>query len=278
MIIELFGPPGAGKTTFARALAARLRRSGQTVDLMLSYRPAELSPATDVRTHRISSGLRRLARPLAETLTMTRHPITSAQHLSSAWELIKIIPPSHILWRLRLAQYLLRLSRAWFQASEAEHVVLFDQAFVQAVCSLALLCGAANARSISQALDKIPKSDLLIMLQAPADVLEARLYERQKHESRMERLLELDLATSLKSSVIIDNLLELLPSKGRQIAIVTSLDQVSLEDGLTRVENKVVAQFSSKKRSTMDENPAGLESSSGDRHLASSTRPLVEEG
>jgi thymidylate kinase len=278
MIIELFGPPGAGKTTFARALAASLRRNGQTVDLMLSYRPAELSPATDVHAHRVSSVLRRLARPLAETLTMTRHPITSAQHLSSAWDLIKIIPPSHILWRLRLAQYLLRLSRAWFQASEAEHVVLFDQAFVQAVCSLALLCGSANVRSISQALDKIPKSDLLIMLQAPVDILEARLCERQSHESRMERLLELDLATSLKSSVIINNLLELLPSKGRQISIVTSLDRVSLEDGLTRIEKKIAAQFGSKKRPTTDENPAGLESSSADRHLAAPRRPLVEEG
>ena len=35
MIIEAFGPPGAGKTTFSRALAQRLRQRGYTVDLIL---------------------------------------------------------------------------------------------------------------------------------------------------------------------------------------------------------------------------------------------------
>ena len=41
MIIELFGPPAAGKTTFARTLATRLRDLGHPVELMLSYRPSE---------------------------------------------------------------------------------------------------------------------------------------------------------------------------------------------------------------------------------------------
>ena len=35
MIIEAFGPPGAGKTTFNRALAQRLRQRGYSVDLIL---------------------------------------------------------------------------------------------------------------------------------------------------------------------------------------------------------------------------------------------------
>ena len=44
MIVELFGPPGVGKTTFASALTAFLRQRGQAVDSLMSYRPAEQAP------------------------------------------------------------------------------------------------------------------------------------------------------------------------------------------------------------------------------------------
>jgi hypothetical protein len=245
---------------------------------MLSYRPAENSPATDTHEHQVSPVLRRLVRPLAETLTMARHPISFLHHLSTAQDLIKTMPPSQILWRLRLAQYLLRLSQAWSQASKAEHVVLFDQAFVQAVCSLALLCESSNQRLISRALDKSPESDLLVLLQAPRDILEARLRERQQRESRMERLLELDLATNLRSAAIIDCLFELLPSKGRQVAIVASLDQHSLQDGVESIERQVAAQFDSQPRAAWSGNPADIDPLKTDRQLAIPTQPLVEEG
>jgi adenylate kinase family enzyme len=45
MIIELFGPPAAGKTTFARTLAAQLGTCGRPAELILSYRPAETAGA-----------------------------------------------------------------------------------------------------------------------------------------------------------------------------------------------------------------------------------------
>ena len=41
MIIELFGPPAAGKTTLAHALAAALMKNGFDVHLIVSSRPAE---------------------------------------------------------------------------------------------------------------------------------------------------------------------------------------------------------------------------------------------
>jgi tRNA uridine 5-carbamoylmethylation protein Kti12 len=41
MIIELFGPPGVGKTTLAFALVDRLQKRGWDVKSVFSYRPNE---------------------------------------------------------------------------------------------------------------------------------------------------------------------------------------------------------------------------------------------
>ncbi|MER8486312.1 AAA family ATPase [Mesorhizobium sp. M1322] len=40
MIIEIFGPPGSGKTTFAHALARRLCGDGYHAKVVLSYQPS----------------------------------------------------------------------------------------------------------------------------------------------------------------------------------------------------------------------------------------------
>jgi thymidylate kinase len=253
MIIELFGPPGAGKTTFARTLAAHLRERGYTVDLVLSHRPAERSaheirPASDLPTRQISSAIRRLTRPLAEMLTMARHPFTNSQDVRTALNLIKILPPTNSLWSLRLAQYVSRLSRAWFQASNTGHVVLFDQAYVQVVCSLVLLSGVVDEVPISHALDSIPKADLLVRLDAPIEILEARLRDRQRLASRIDRLLEFDLATNLRSLAVVDRLQELLRKGGVQVMNATLLDQHSLNEAVKQVEKQITGQFRTEQR------------------------------
>jgi hypothetical protein len=177
-------------------------------------------------------------------LTMARHPFTVSHDVGTALNLIKILPPSSTIWSLRLAQYLSRLSRAWFQASNTGHTVLFDQAFVQAVCSLVLLCGVADELLISHALDAIPQSDLLIRLDAPTEILEARLRDRQRLESWIDRLLEFDLATNLRSLAVVDCLHELLRKRGRQVTNAASLDQHSLNEAVEQVERQITAQFS----------------------------------
>lgn len=247
MIVELFGPPGAGKTTFAQALAARLHENGYAVDVILSHRPGERSPCdkspvSDRRRRQILPMISRLAGPFGKMLSMARHPFTVSRDARAALTLIRVMPPSDVLWQLRLTQYLMRLSQTWARAADAGRIVLLDQGYIQAVCSLAMLSGTTDETSISQALDYTPKSDLAVLLSAPTEVVETRLRDRERRASRMERLLELNLATSLKSLAIVECLDAALRKKGMQVAHAASLDQGSLHESVERVAAKIVTQ------------------------------------
>jgi hypothetical protein len=126
--------------------------------------------------------------------------------------------------------------------------VLFDQGFVQAVCSLALRAGVANDTPIADALDYVPKSDLLIRLEAPLELLKARLHDRRRLQSTVEQLFEPDLKTSLASIPMIDRLHNLLLQRGRSVLSVSSLDQRSLGDSMDMIEKEVIAKCSTEHR------------------------------
>jgi RecA/RadA recombinase len=247
MIIELFGPPGAGKTTFARALSARLRERGHLAELKLSFRPTEglpaLDPCGDAAGRFQNVVIHRLSRPLGEMLTIVRHPFTNSRDVKTAVHLLRLLPPTNILASIKNGQYISRLSHAWYEKSRAAHVVLFDQGFVQAICSLALLAGAANEAPIASALDYAPISDLLIRLEAPLELLRIRLNDRRRLQSTIEQLLEPDLKTSLASISMIDRLHNLLLQRGRSVLSASSLDQRSLGESVNMIEKEVMKRL-----------------------------------
>jgi thymidylate kinase len=254
MIIELFGPPGVGKTTFAQALSARLSGRGLTVEVTMSSRPLENPSVHRCRKPQASPHstvvVQRLAKPLIDLLATGSYGFTNTQEVSQAIKLVKLIPAKNIFWTIRLFRYLLQLSRSWRHASLSNHIVLFDQAFVQAVCSLALLARVSDDKSIALALDSVPKPDLLIRLDAPQQIIESRLRDRHRLQSRFERLFELDIRTSLKSIQIIDQLNDLLRERNRPVTRLDCVDQPSLCEAVERAEQEVMANFGAEQDST----------------------------
>jgi thymidylate kinase len=242
VIIELFGPPGSGKTTFAHALTTRLRRRGIVADIVLSFRPAEQAPVLVpivFKRQYLNAVAFRLSRPIVELLAIASHPFANYRDFRIAMDLVSLLCPANFFSSIREMQYLVRLSHSWYERSGFPGIALFDQGFVQAICSLALSYRADDA-SIANALDSAPKSDLLIRLDAPPRLLESRLKNRRRSQGTIERLFELDLNTSLSSVTMIDRLHNLLLKQRRSVLRASSINQRALDESLNVIEQAVI--------------------------------------
>ena len=246
MIIEIFGPPCVGKTTLAHALTARLREQGLKVELALSYRPSELSPgamANSPDRRPLADAARRLTRPVVEMLATGGDLFGKSPEAVTATTLLALLPPRNILWSARLRQYIWRRAHLWNASQQPAGIAIFDQAFIQVVYSLAVLGAPVNERQIAQALDAVPMPDLLVRLEAPFDLVKSRLIERRRRQGTIERLLEVDLQTTLESLGVIDRLHELLHERGQSVICVDSADPHSLDGAVEQLEREVMARF-----------------------------------
>jgi thymidylate kinase len=246
MIIELFGPPCVGKTTFAHALAARLRGKAPAVELALSYRPSEVSPdamAASSGRSQIVDAAQRLTRPILEMLASGSDLSGRSPEAHMAATLLKMLPPKSILWAARMRQYIWRRGHLWRDSQHAAGIVIFDQAFIQVVYSLLVLGGRADEALIAQALDAVPMPDLLIRLEAPLELVRARLVDRRRRQGSIERLLEIDVRKNLETIGVIDVLHDLLRKRGQTVICIDSADPRQLDEAMCRLEHEVMARF-----------------------------------
>jgi thymidylate kinase len=237
MIIEFFGPAAAGKTTFAHALCKRLNERGHDADVVLSYRPgSEMSSPAGGGLF----ALRRIFRGIIAITSMAARPVASKSQFNLTLKLIRALPPRSIIWFVRLSQYVLRLSQCWNSSAESAQIVIFDQAFVQVVCALALYNERATDASLQRALCLVPKADLMIRLNAPPEMLAARLRERLRFEAPAERFFEADVDRNLAAIPIVDRVDGLLRRhRGASISF-DSLDHPSLCEALDKAEEMIL--------------------------------------
>ena len=249
MIVEFLGPPSVGKTTLANALVVRLRDAGCPVELVSSYRPTEIAGSRSARpvgrcNRPSTAALRRLTRPAFELLAALRKLSDGSVEADLSKVLIGMLPPRSFLWSLRLRQYVLRLSRAWrHSANQNRGIALFDQAYAQAVCSLAFLSGMTDPEHIGHALDCVPHSDLIIQLCAPREVLVQRLLERKRGQSGFERLFELDLDANLELAPIAERVHEVLRGRGWRTISIASDGREPLSQAVDRIASELTAML-----------------------------------
>ncbi|MBZ9849993.1 hypothetical protein LB565_18575 [Mesorhizobium sp. CA14] len=169
-----------------------------------------------------------------------RHPIRRAAFklasgMHSKWmghhsltnDIFSLLPPKNDLWATRLNWHFEGLIRLWKAALLADETIsIFDQGMVQFVCSLVLFSGITDPERVSRALALIPKPNLLVRLQAPREILEVRLRERQHTLGILQKLLELDMKRSLDQIEHVNLVEELLESSGVPISSHESLDAV----------------------------------------------------
>lgn len=237
MIIELFGPPASGKTTFANALAIALEKDGFDVELIASSRPAERGSTAPGNARALSSSRTVFTAPLsrAAKLTGAAHVLlTAAPRDEVTSGLLELLPPRTLSRWIRCRRFLSLLSHSWESATTSDRIVIFDQGFLTALCSMALFAVSAERRLLLRGLTLIPRPHLLIRLDLPREALEARLQSRLARQSPIERWFEFDLKTSLEQIEMTNAIVDMLLENGEHMLNVSSLDHRMLEEGLDR--------------------------------------------
>jgi thymidylate kinase len=235
MIIELFGPPAAGKTTLAHALAPALEKNGFEAQLVVSSRPAERGSFQVERA--LSRHRAALTAPLnrAAKLVGAAPILLGARSDELTASLIDLLPPRSLLRTIRYRRYLSLLSRSWKMASTSDRIVIFDQGFMTALCSMALLAQPVDRSIMIRGLALIPRPNLLVRLDAPRETLEARLRMRLGRQGAIERLFEFDLQTNLRQIETTSEVAHMLQEQGGRMINVNSLDRRLLKKAVDRI-------------------------------------------
>jgi len=255
VIIEFFGPPGSGKTTLSLTLADRLRAHGFPASLRLSARPGEVAFTTEHRDNEepsasFTTAARRLIVPAYELIARSGGWSKASPDGRVARMLSQALPQGQILRSLRMRQYLLRLSNVWSQASSSPDIWIFDQAYIQAIASIAMLQPSMTDESIVALLQTAPQADIVFHVEAPINDLEIRLGRRHRNIGGLGRLSE-ETTVGLREHAALANRIEkLLRQRDRQVLALSSVEE-TFEENIGIAERATLSVFSGHTRQIM---------------------------
>jgi thymidylate kinase len=239
LVVELFGPAGAGKTTFAHALHQALRAAGHRCEVVSSARPAE-------RTGAPPASLRRLLVAPLSRASKVFGAVAELRSSDAAGErLLAQFPPRSPLSHLRSRRYLARLGQALSARRAPGTIVILDQGYLSALCSLAARSGLAAPGDadgrVAAALDLVPRADLVVWVETPGAVLRERLADRLARQAPAERLFEMDLATLAEQARLAEVLRRMMPMRGRAVLQVQGHVGAGPNQDATRIVQAVSA-------------------------------------
>jgi hypothetical protein len=253
VIVEFFGPPGSGKTTFSLTLADRLRASGYPASLRLSARPGEevlaIGPhGEEEPSASYNTTARRLVFPAYELIAKAKAGGWSKASPNGrvANMLSQALPQGQILRSLRMRQYLLRLSNVWSQACGSQDIWIFDQAYIQAVASIALVQPSMTDESIVALLQAAPQADIAIRLEAPLGDLELRLGRRHRNLGRFGRLFEETSVGVREHTALAKRIDGLLQRLDRRALALSSVEDETFEVNIGIAERVTLNAFTGK--------------------------------
>ena len=240
MIVELFGPPGSGKTTFAHALARRLRGEGYHAKVVASYQPNERGGSVNIG---ILLSVLRIVSAIFSTLKILLSPGGKIKDVSTSLSMIRTIPPKKRIWQARLWQHILKLSRCWDQAKQSRDVIIFDQGYVQAIGSLAMFNGAADEVALAKALSLAPIADFTLRVVVPRAIAETRLRQQMRREAPAERIFEADFDTNMRAFGVFQSINDILVGSGRKIIPIETLNDQSSLEGIRCAEQNIISKI-----------------------------------